>query len=331
MLDFNNISGHEQIIEHLQNAIRLNKVSHAYIINGEKGSGKKLIANTFAKALQCEEKGVNPCGRCTSCMQTESENNPDIIRVTHEKASIGVDDIRISVNNDIGVKPYRAPYKIYIIDEAEKMTEQAQNAILKTIEEPPSYAIILLLTANLNTLLPTIQSRCITLNLKTISTPVIKEYLMRNHNVPDYLAELSATFSQGNIGRAIKFATSEDFIKTKEEVLHLLKVIDDMELFEMIEEIKKLSEHKLEINDYIDLMILWYRDVLMFKVTKNPNVLLYKDEYKYISKQASIRTYEGIENIINAMDKAKLRLNANVNFDLVMELMLLTIKENGND
>lgn len=330
MLDFNNIVGHEQIIEHLQNAIKLNKVSHAYILNSEKGSGKKRIAYTFAKTLQCEESTDTPCGICKSCMQAESNNHPDIITVTHEKASIGVDDIRIQVNNDIGIKPYSSPYKIYIIDDADKMTEQAQNALLKTIEEPPQYAIIMLLTGNANRLLPTILSRCVTLNLKTVRKDLIKDYLIQNLNVPDYLAELSAVFSQGNIGKAIRFASSEEFVAIKEEVLHLLKNIDDMEIYQIIETIKKLSENKLNINDYIDMMILWYRDVLMFKVTKNPNVLIYKEEYKFITKQASKRSYEGIENIINAMDKAKVRLNANVNFDIAVELMLLTLKENEN-
>ncbi|BCN28730.1 DNA polymerase III subunit delta' [Anaeromicropila herbilytica] len=330
MLDFNSIVGHEQIKEHLQNAIKLNKVSHAYILNGEKGSGKKMLAYTFAKVLQCDKKDIDPCGVCKSCIQAESMNQPDIITLVHEKASIGVDDIRTQINNDIAIKPYSSPYKIYIIDEADKMTEQAQNALLKTIEEPPAYAVILLLTSNANRLLPTILSRCVTLNLKTISTELIKNELMVNYHIPDYLAELSAIFSQGNLGKAIRYASSEEFTNIKEEVLHILKYIDDMEIYEIIEAIKKLSEHKLEINDYIDFMILWYRDVLMFKVTKNPNVLIYREEYKFISKQASMRTYEGIEAIVNAMDKAKVRLNANVNFDIAIELMLLTLKENGN-
>lgn len=327
LLNYNDIAGHEQIIEHLQNAVRLERVSHAYILNGEKGSGKKLLANTFAMVLQCEERGLNPCGKCKSCKQSESGNHPDVIRVMHEKASIGVDDIRIQVNNTMSIKPYSSPYKIYIIDDADKMTEQAQNAILKTIEEPPAYAVIILLTCNSATLLNTIISRCVSLNLKAVSTPVIKEYLMRECNVPDYLAELTASFSQGNMGKAIKYATSEDFIKSKEEVLHILKYIDDMELYEVMDAIKNLSQHKFDINDYIDLMILWYRDVLMFKVTKNPNVLLYKDEYKYISSQASTRTYDAIEKIIKAMNRAKIRLSANVNFDIAIELMLLTLKD----
>lgn len=331
MLDFNNIVGHEQVIEHLQNAVSKNKVSHAYIFHGEKGAGKKLLANTFAKTLQCEKKGTNPCGSCKACMQTESGNHPDIIRVTHEKVSLGVDDIRTQVNGDIAIRPYSGPYKIYIIDDAAKMTEQAQNALLKTIEEPPEYAVIILLAENLRSLLPTILSRCIVLDLKTIHSDLIKEYLMREYQVPDYAAGISAAFSQGNIGRAIKYAVSDDFVEIKDYILHILKYIDDMEIDEIMEAVKHLSSNKMEINDYIDLMILWYRDVLMFKVTKNPNLLLYKEEYKYISRQASTRDYEGIENIIQAMEKAKIRLNANVNFDTAMELMLLTLKENGHD
>lgn len=330
ILDFSRVVGHENIIEHLKTAMTQGKVSHSYILNGEDGSGKKMIAGIFAKTLQCEEKEENPCNECKSCMQSEGGNHPDIIWVTHEKASIGIDDIRLQLNNDIGVKPYSSPYKIYIIDEADKMTEQAQNALLKTLEEPPAYAVIILLTDNVNRLLSTIQSRCVTLNLKAIDDGLIKDFLMKEHNIPDYLAGLSAQFSRGNIGTAIRYASSEDFENSKEMVLHLLKYIDEMELYELVEAVKGFSEHKLEIIDYIDLMMLWYRDVLMFKVTKNPNILIYKNEYKFISKQASTRDYEGIENIIRAMEKAKTRLKANVNFDIAIELMLLTIKENGH-
>lgn len=331
MLDFKNVIGHEQVIEHMQNAIKYKKVSHAYILNGEEGTGKKLLANVFAKALQCQAGESDSCGTCTSCLQVDSGNHPDIKYVTHEKASIGVDDIRGQINSDMGIKPYSSQYKIYIIDDASKMTEQAQNALLKTIEEPPAYGIIILLTDNLNQLLPTILSRCVTLNLKPIRTEMVKNYLMNEHKIPDYMAELSASFSQGNIGKAIKYASSEEFLKIKEEVLHLLRHIEEMEFYEIIDAIKNISINKLEINDYLDLIILWYRDILMFKVTKNPNLLLFKEEYKYISNQASMRDYEGIENIINAIDKAKIRLKANVNFDIAIELMLLTLKENAND
>ena len=330
MQGFEQIIGHEGIIQHLQNAIMSNMVSHAYIFDGEEGAGKKLLAAAFAKTLQCEEKGVLSCNRCKSCMQADTSNQPDIIWVTHEKNSIGVDDIRLQVNSDIQVKPYNSTYKIYIIDDADRLTEQAQNALLKTIEEPPEYAVIILLTSNTSVILPTILSRCVTLSLKPVDKQAIKEYLMAHHQTPDYMAEVAAAFSGGNVGKAIKYASSEEFGKMKENVLHILKYIDEMEIYEVVSGLKFLTADKNNIEDYIDLMVLWYRDVLMFKATMDPDLLLYRDELTFIKKQASIRSYEGVDKIIQAMDKAKIRLEANVNFDIAIELMLLTIKENSN-
>jgi DNA polymerase-3 subunit delta' len=330
MQGFEQIIGHENIIQHLQNAIASNKVSHAYIFSGEEGMGKKLLASEFAKTLQCEEKGILSCGRCKSCLQADTANHPDIIRVTHEKASIGVDDIRLQVNSDIQVKPYNSPYKIYIIDDADKLTEQAQNALLKTIEEPPEYAVIILLTTTTSVLLPTILSRCVLLSLKPVDKQKVKEFLMEQHHIPDYMADVAASFSGGNVGKAIKYASSEDFEQMKDNVLHILKYIDDMEIYEVISGLKFMTADKNNILDYIDLMILWYRDVLMFKATMDPDLLLYRDELTFIKKQASIRSYEGIDKIIQAMEKVKIRLKANVNFDIAIELMLLTIKENSN-
>lgn len=127
----------------------MGKVSHAYVISGGLGSGKKLIASTFAQTLQCEAGGVEPCGVCHSCVQAAGGNQPDIIWVGHEKpGSIGVDDIRDQLVSDMQIKPYSSPYKIYIIDEADKLTVAAQNAMLKTIEEPPAYGIVILLANN---------------------------------------------------------------------------------------------------------------------------------------------------------------------------------------
>ncbi len=331
MLDFSDIIGREEIKEHLRTAILQNKVSHAYIIQGEHGSGKRLIANVFSAALQCEEQGINPCGMCRSCHQAETNNHPDIVWVTHEKLSIGVDDIREQINNDIGVKPYSGPRKIYIIGDADKMTEQAQNALLKTIEEPPEYAVVILLAENVNRLLSTILSRCVVLNLKPVSEEEIGDYLTKHYGIPDYAARMAAQFSQGNVGKAIRYGTSGDFDKIKEDTLHLLKYIDDMEVHEIVEAIRKLSEYKHKISDCIDFMQLWYRDILMYKVTKDPDKLLFKEEFRFLADQAKKRSYEGLENIIKAMDKARLRLSANVNFDIAIELMLLTIKECGND
>jgi DNA polymerase-3 subunit delta' len=329
MAGFLDIIGHEQIIEHLQNAIRLDKVSHAYILNGPDGSGKMMLAEAFAMALQCEGEGARPCMKCRSCHQTAEHNQPDIIYVSHEKPNtIGVDDIRVQINNQIVIKPYSSRYKVYIVDEAEKMNQQAQNALLKTIEEPPKYAVILLLTTNAESFLPTILSRCISLNLKTVREEIIKSYLMKRYQIPDYQADVCAAFSQGNVGKAIELASSEEFGALKASVLQLMKRLDDTDLYEMGAAVKQVAEYKLSVGDYFDLMTIWFRDILYMKATGDVNGLIFKDEVYDIKKQAARRSYPGIEKILAALETAKARIAANVNFDLVIELLLLTIKEN---
>lgn len=329
MAGFSDVLGHEQTILHMKNAIRMQKVSHAYIISGEKGSGKKMLAGIFAKTLQCEQKGEEPCMECRSCRQAESLNQPDIIRVTHEKpGTISVEEIRTQVNGDIMIRPYSSPYKIYIIDEAEKLSVQAQNALLKTIEEPPVYGVILLLTTNAGMLLPTIRSRCVMLDLKPVASSQIKEYLMNEIKIPEYRADICTAFAQGNVGKAKRLALSGDFAEMLEHALHLVKYIQEMEVTDIIADLKRIDTYKMEINDYLDILMVWYRDVLMFKATRDADSLVFSDELISIREKVKKSSYEGLECVIKALDKAKIRLNANVNFDMALELLLLTMKEN---
>lgn len=330
MSRFVDIVGQEQLKGHLENALTTNKISHAYIINGERSSGKEFIAKTFAMALQCEDRqGIEPCQECHSCKQALSGNHPDIIFITHEKPNtISVDDIRSQINGDIAIKPYSGFKKIYIMNEGEKMTVQAQNALLKTLEEPPEYAVILILTTNVNSLLPTILSRCIVLNMKPVRDEQIKKFLMESMEIPSYKADICTAFARGNVGKARMLAKSEEFDKVKEEAITLLKYIGEMEINEIVAAIKKINEYQFDVNDYLDILSIWYRDVLMFKATHDANHLIFREEIQYIRKVADKSTYEGIEKIIDALDKSKQRLSANVNFDLTMELLLLTIKEN---
>ena len=329
MGSFKDVVGHKDVLKYISSAVENNRVSHAYILNGERGSGKKMLANLFAMTLLCETGDNEPCGKCHSCKQAESGNHPDIIRVTHEKPnSISVDDIRTQVNNTVDIKPYQGPYKVYIIPQADMMTPQAQNAILKTIEEPPSYAVFLLLTENAETLLPTINSRCVMLKLRNIKDTLIKKYLMENLEIPDYKADMCTAFAQGNMGRAIMLANSDHFNEIREEAVQLLKHISEMELNEIVAAVKNISVYKLEITDYLDIIMIWYRDVLLYKATKEIDKVVFKDQLQSIKEQARKSSYEGIELILESLEKAKARLKANVNFDLVMELLFLTIKEN---
>ena len=332
-MGFGAIIGHDDVVGHLQNAIRTNKISHAYIIGGERGSGKRLLATVFAMALQClepqhMEQGVEPCQVCASCRKLQSGNHPDVIFVTHEKPnSIGIDDIREQLIGDIAIRPYESRYKIYIVDDASKLTLQAQNALLKTIEEPPAYAVILLLADNPDALLPTITSRCVRLNLKPVSDDEMKDYLMNQLHVPDYQAEIEASFAHGNIGRAKHLAESSDFMEMTEDVIRLLKNSRRMDVAAMIEVVKAWSADKQDIYDRLDIFSMWFRDVLLFKATREVDGLIFKEEINAISERASVSSYEGIEKILEAIRTAENRLRANVNFDLTMELLFLTIRE----
>lgn len=329
MANYSDIIGHEDIVKHFKSSIELGKISHAYILNGEKGSGKKTLAAVVAKSLQCESGEADPCGTCKSCLQAESGNQPDIIWVTHEKPNvISVDEIRTQILNDIELKPYSSRYKIYIVPDAQLMNTQAQNAILKTLEEPPEYAIIMLLTNNVDKFLPTIISRCIVLNFRPVEPLHMVDYLVNQIGIDREKARFCTDFAQGNLGKAVRLAISPDYNEIKEDSLRLLRKIQDMDMDEIIQAVRNMGKYKLDITDYIDIMSMWFRDLLMVKISNSPNKLIFKDEFSIMKKQASHVSYEGLEEILQALDKLKIRLEANVNFDIAMELMLLTMKEN---
>lgn len=332
MAGFRNILGHSKEIEVLQQAIMLGKVSHAYSFEGEEGSGKQELAEAFAMTLQCEKGAKDACLACPSCRKSMVQSHPDIIYVTHEKPNtISVGDIREQVNGNVYIKPYSSKYKIYIIADAQKMNPQAQNAILKTIEEPPQYVVIILLTTNEEMFLPTIRSRCISMKIKPVEDDLIQEYLVKQLGISQDMAGECTAFAQGNIGKAIRLAGAEDFEQLKEFAIRLLKQMKDMDVLELVDGLKRINDYKLEIDDFMDIMTVWYRDILLYKATQNIDKLIFQKEVLDIRRLADVSSYEGLNQILGGIETAKQRLHANVNLDLVMELLWLTIKENLND
>ena len=330
---WSDVAGQVQLTDNLRNALKFNKISHAYLIQGEKLSGKMMIADIFARALQCEaQEGEKPCNQCRSCKQAINRNHPDIMYVEHEKPNvISVDNIRQQINGDIAIKPYSGARKIYIMDEAEKMNVQAQNALLKTLEEPPEYAVILLLATRVEAMLQTILSRCVVLNTRPVHEEIIQDYLMRKVHVPDYRAAICASFARGNVGRAIELASNEQFDHMKSAVIGMMKKISSMETNRIAAEIKKMVEEKFDVDDYLDLCFIWYRDVLLYKacgVYGEQKHIIFKEDMTEIAEAAQRYSYEGIERIIHSIGKARSRIKANVNFDLTMELMFLDMKSN---
>ena len=328
MITFHEIIGHEDIKRHLQNAIQSGRIANAYIINGETGAGKNTIASAFAAALQCEKKGDEPCMVCDSCKKAMADNHPDIITITHEKENvITIDEIRTQLVNDAAIRPYTGPWKIYLVPDAQLMNIAAQNALLKTIEEPPAYVVVLLLTNNAQALLPTIQSRCVRLDLKPVSDELVRKYLMEHLHIPDYEAAVDTSFAQGNIGRAKDAASSQEFSEMNEQALAILRNLDHMDVEELTEAVKKLSSDKKVIQDYLEIFQFWFRDVLLYKATREIDNLVFKQEMGAIREQARERSYENLEKIQEALDRTRMRLLANVNVELSLELLFLTIRE----
>lgn len=342
MARFVDIIEQEQIKEHMQNALRTDKISHAYIISGDTGSGKKMIANIFAEAILCEDRKeidgmIEPCGDCHSCKQAQSGSHPDIRIVRHEKpTSIGVDEIRSQVCDDVFIKPY-SDHKIYIIPDGELMTQQAQNALLKTLEEPPAYTTIIILTANIDAFLPTILSRCIVFPIKTVRDDLIQKYLMEKRKIVDYKARLAVSFAQGNVGKAILLTENENFEKLKDGAIELMERLPRTQVGDLSERLLLLltpedsADKKPDIvmtGDFLDVLLFYTRDLLVYKALKSADYLIFADKLSYISSVTDKCSYKEIDNIFKAIERAKTRIRANVNALMTLEMLMLDIKEN---
>ena len=326
---FEDVVGRESTIAFFRRTIIGNTVSHAYILQGEAGMGKEFLAKNFAKALLCESNTGTPCMTCPSCKKAKSGNHPDIIMVASEKdGSVGVDDIREKLVDTIDIRPYEGKYKVYIIPKAAGMTVQAQNALLKTLEEPPAYAVILLLADNAGKLLPTITSRCTMINLGPVSEEKIKDFLMQVMHVPEYQAALQARLSQGNPGKARKLAAMDDFYEKVQESLHYLKKSKDASFETRLEFSKKIAEDKKQLSEYLDIFEMWFRDVIYYKATKDMTGVAFNEELNGLSKRASESSYNGIQDILQSIVVARDRLAANVNPELAIRLLLDTIADN---
>ena len=349
MSNITGILGREELKKHFNEALVNGKVSHAYIFSGEPGTGKKTVAKSFAQILLCEgveshvEKGdavaekIHACGRCESCKMAMEKKHPDIIFIEKEtgKKSISVEDIREKLINDVAVKPYKGPYKVYIIKEAQDLSIEAQSAMLKTMEEPPEYAVIILLVNTDSLLLPTIRSRCETIEIPILSDEIVNEYLKAEYGQKDGIKaddiRFATVFSEGKIGRGMVALANPDFKLLKHDVIRLVTGIYDMDYNDMVAAVRKTKDYNDMLIDYFfELMSIWYRDVLMFKSTRDANDLMYKEEISEISKQAQVISYEGLDLITKAVERAKERLRANVSFEVAMEMLLMAIQENMN-
>lgn len=293
---FENIIGNNENKKILSKSILTNSVSHSYIFSGISGIGKFLFAKEFTKAILCTGE-PKPCNICKSCESIENGNNPDLVIIDEQANSIKTEQIK-ELTSDVLEKPIKGSKKIYIINNSENMTKEAQNALLKTLEEPPEYAVIILVTSNENLLLNTIKSRCIKILFSNLSDEEILEYFERNHE--DISKTMVSTFG-GSIERAIN-------LKDKIEIYEKIKNV-----FENIEQLKELEVLRLKddvLNDKDEI----------FSILDYINTCFYNKMINNISKA------EKYNNCIQAVEEAKTRLRRNSNYDMTIDNLLFAIE-----
>ena len=330
MTGFRDIIGNELIKKQLSEAIEDGKLSHAYLISGDRGMGKKRFAEAFCLELFCGDKGEDgACRRCPSCKKIMTGNHPDVIWLQSEKPDvIKVDEIRAQIVDTVDIRPFLGQRKVYIIPDAERMNQQAQNSLLKVLEEPPEYVIILLLCNDETALLETVLSRVIRIKLKPRTDSMVREHLRTCFPMAsDEQIELSVAFSRGNLGRAEAMLGDESFGEVYNETVRLCRSIKQMDAGQISKASAGLASDRDRLEEKLDLIQFWYRDLMMYKVTRDLGGLLFKSERRAMMDLAPVCSYEGIEAIMDAIEVCRVRLRANVNPELCTELLLFRMKE----
>ena len=324
-MKFQDVCGQKSLINHMRNAVRLGKISHAYIISGERGYDKLTLAEAFAQALLCNGSD-KPCGECISCKKAIHHNHPDIIYISHEKPNlISAKEIREQVVDTVDIIPYESKRKIYIIEDGELINEQGQNILLKTIEDPPDYATIIILTTNKDLFLPTVISRCVCLDMRPVDNDTIKTYLM-DKGIVDYQADMAIQFAEGNPGKALMIAGDVEFKERRRLIINIIrnyKNYDPNEISKLAERIEKDSEN---IDSYLDLLLLFLRDVLILNTTNDEGRVHFREEMATVRDMARLQLSD-INKLINIVCEAKDKINAGVTIGFAIEIMLHKIKE----
>lgn len=306
---FNNIIGQEFAKKYITNSIKNDKLNHAYMFEGIDGIGKKLFSKEFGKLL-IDIDNV--------------DNSPDYINIEPTGSSIKISQIR-ELQSDIIIKPHNK-YKIYVINHAEKMTVESQNALLKTLEEPPEYAIIILITNNKESLLPTIKSRCEIIKFLPISIMELKKYLM-DRGVEEKRALLLANFSRGSIEKALELSDSSDFSIMRDNIQKYIQDILDKNMVEILNISSDMDKYKDKVIIVLDMMINYFRDIMICKDRVDKDMLINVDRITFIQNMNSKITYSQVSKIIDIIEETKRKIKSNCNFNISIQVMALNIYE----
>ena len=293
---FNNLIGNDKIKNDLQTVLKNNNIFHSYMFIGTEGIGKKEFAKEFANGILCTGE-IKPCGKCKSCLEFQSNNHPDFYYIgLGEENSIKIEVIR-QLQKKIGELPIVSNRKVYIIDDFEYVTKEAQNCLLKTIEEPPEFVTIILITANESRILNTIKSRCLKISFNNIEDDLLKKFLEENYYIKNISKNKLKSYN-GSIGKALQMQEKEEIYTKVEKVFENIDSYNIISAKNNLEVLYKEKDYITEILDYINV-------VFLNKATNNA---------KYI-------------DYIEKVEETKRKINSNCNYDMTIDSLLFKIFE----
>lgn len=299
-MSFDNILGNNNIKELLNNSIKSNNILHSYMFVGTDGIGKSLFAKEFSKMILCLSE-IKPCNNCSSCIKFDTNNHPDFMIIDSEdNKNIKIGQIRF-LQEQIAEKPIISSRKVYIINNSDLMTVEAQNCLLKTLEEPPEYATIILILSNENKLLNTIKSRCTKISFQDISKEDLIKYADQNNiSVNNTLLDIC----NGSINKLISLKDDADTYSILDNILNDFSRKDIVDIWNEAEILYKSKDNILNLLDYFN--IYFYNKLRKFQ------------DFKYI-------------NSISIVEQTKKRLSSNANYDMCIDNLLLKIWEEFNE
>jgi DNA polymerase-3 subunit delta' len=322
-VNFDQIRGHRKILELLTRVVHTKRLAHAYVFSGLEGIGKRLTALALAKNLLCSSSGGKSCGSCAACAQVDRGSHPDLMIIAPEKGVITIDTIR-NLKRDLSRKSFSGGYKVCLIDDADKMNLQAGNALLKTLEEPTSDTVIILITGKPYRLLPTVLSRCQHLKFQPLSLFDASELIMAGTGIDRDDALLMASLTGGSPGKAFTLKGGQ-LKELRDSWVNQSKFFAKAEggKFFVGEENFLSDKENMELK--INLLRLWYRDLILYKIYGNVDCVLNKDKTEEIISQSSDLSLERLLGALLGTEKYSATLEYNANPQLTLEAILTTL------
>lgn len=324
---FPRVLGQEIIKRRLYHALKENALSHAYLLTGPAGLGKETMVREFAAAILCDQAETY-CGVCTSCKQVNAGTHPElrwIIPDDPEKdTSLSVELVRATIK-EIYLKPYTGQWKVYGIPKANRLTPQAQNALLKTLEEPPDHAVIIMTAEQPQQLLPTVLSRCQRLDFRPVSMESIRDWLVREGKASGDRSVTAAAYAHGVPSRALQLLEDPVFQEIRKQWLNTTETCMTGDLSAFLESAEKLTQEKASTLALLDFWQEWLRDLLVVKIAGEPELLIHMDQIERLEEQGKRVELKSLTTGLRLLEDARNDLLNHGNPGYVTEVALVNL------